>query len=867
MRRQNWKDLLAKIVYKKSKNCIVLLLLFVAITQISAQTYTLKGCVTDDADKGPLPGAHVLIVGANATDGTACDDDGKYVLTFKKPEVTIRFQSLGYVSVEKKVVFKGTHTITLDVALKLDKKYLTNVNVQAKRYEITKDNSVASMDFVDAKHIEKQNVTNLEKAFDEVSGLVIVNGEPQMRGGSGFSNGMGSRVMIMMDEMPVMRVDAGRPTWNLIPMENVDQIEVLKGSASVLYGSAAITGAINVRTAYPKGKPEYKVSVYNGFYSRPKADYRCSWTKDETPMTQGASITHSRKIKKLDLVLSAEFAHDDGFVGQEMSIDSTNMFPELYKPLDKEKRARFNFGTRYNFREGVTAGLNGNFLWSKNTMTHFWLNADSGMYRTYPNSLTEMRDLMFFLDPFFKYYTKKEGSHTIKGRFMYSDNWATNEQDSKSQMYYVDYQFAKKFQKAGNLQLFVGATGQLGRSEGNVFSGVSILDTLSEPSPKYAVNGAIYVQLEKKFLKKQNLTLLAGGRFEYFRIFETEGLNDTTVANQYTDYRPVFRAGINYLIPMSYTAFRASFGQGYRTPTIGERYITLKVGNYGFYPNPDLVAETSWNVELGINQKYKLLGIVGMFDVAGYYQRYDNYVEFFMGPWLTAEQEPVAAKRYGFKNFNTGPAQIAGIDASLMGQGNWFNDDLKFNYFFAYSFTQPTVMDTDFIFVTTATMDYDYTNTSSDPENLMMKYRIEHVFKGDIGITLFDIFSVGGSVQYYSLMKNVDKFFYLLDRFNPDAPRWVRESKAAFPFDHLKEYQETHDRGTWVFGLNASVEVYNIKLTVLVENLFNKEYSLRPMAPEAPRLTTVRLSYKFKEGEPFFPKGKYKRNKDKLVNN
>ena len=65
----------------------------------------------------------------------------------------------------------------------------------------------------------------------------MVDGEPQIRSGSGFSYGAGSRVMVMVDDLPVLSGDAGRPTAS--SFENLEQIEVIKGASSVLYGSAA----------------------------------------------------------------------------------------------------------------------------------------------------------------------------------------------------------------------------------------------------------------------------------------------------------------------------------------------------------------------------------------------------------------------------------------------------------------------------------------------------------------------------------------------------------------------------------------------------------------------------------------------------
>ncbi len=866
----------------------VFLFIFLTIgNNLVFSQYTLKGKITDADTKEVLWEAHVIPDCKDGSVGVISDQDGNFVLKLASKECDIRFQYIGYESITKKVIFNYSKVITLNVELHTSSKTFQGTEVNAQRYEMKKDESVSSIDYVNAKYIQDNNIVSLDNAFDKTGGLVIVDNEPQMRGGSGFSSGMGSRVMIMMDEMPVMRVDAGRPAWNLIPMENIEQIEVLKGAASVLYGSSAITGAINVKTAYPKDKPEWKISSYVGMYSRPKVDYRCSWPKGTIPLTGGVSLSHSRRIgKKFDLVFSAEYAHDDGYVNYDsaagrtvynpikdkyekpsmaayqewMSSSSSFDFDSTsYQKLVKEKRVRFNVGTRYRLSEKMSLGINANFMYSENTMTHFWLNADNGMYNVYPGSVSEIKDLMFFIDPFFKYYAKNNQSHSVKARFMYSDNDATNNQDSKSEMYYLEYQYAKMFKRAGNLQLFTGIVGQFARSRGNVFSGISILDTSSVPTPKYSGNGAIYVQLEKKFLRQKNLTLLGGARYEYFQIFEEFGhfLEDSASGN-YVEAKPVFRAGINYKIVKTYTSFRASFGQGYRFPSIGERYLTTKVGNYGFYPNPDLLSETSWNVELGVQQLFKLVDFEGYFDIAGYYQKYKNYVEFFLGPWVSPDVEPNILKRYGFKFFNTGPARIAGVDITIAGEGR-LGKHVKYIPFFAYSYTNPKVEDTGYVFTSTRTKDYNYINTSSDTTGYIMKYRIAHVLKFDLDFKFFDIFTIGGSLQYYSLMKNVDHFFYTMDRYS-EQPQFTG-SKSTVPFDGLEEYRKEHQKGTCIFGLRASVELWNIKLSVLVSNLFNKEYSLRPMSPEAPRLTTIHLSYKFKEGEPLFPK-KHKQQKE-----
>jgi outer membrane receptor for Fe3+-dicitrate len=150
--------------------------------------------------------------------------------------------------------------------------------------------------------------------------------------------------------------------------------------------------------------------------------------------------------------------------------------------------------------------------------------------------------------------------------------------------------------------------------------------------------------------------------------------------------------------------------------------------------------------------------------------------------------------------------------------------------------------------------DYNYNGTSTDTVGQIMKYRIEHVLKADIDLTFFECFSLGIAVQYYSLMKNIDKCFYEFDPQSSIAPPYVQETNMKLPFEGLEDYMEGHKKGTWIFGLRTSVEMWNVKLSLIVNNLFNREYSLRPMAPETPRTTTVQLLYKFTEGEGFFPK-------------
>ncbi|MFN5911030.1 MAG: TonB-dependent receptor plug domain-containing protein, partial [Bacteroidota bacterium] len=155
-------------------------------------------------------------------------------------------------------------------------------------------------------------------------------------------------------------------------------------------------------------------------------------------------------------------------------------------------------------------------------------------------------------------------------------------------------------------------------------------------------------QLENKIANTLNISV--GGRLEYF------ALNDSITA-----LKPIFRAGTSLKIYQE-TYLRASYGQGYRFPTITERFIKTGVGNFGVFPNPDLKPESSWNAEVGLKQGLKFGKLMGYFDVAGFWQEYQNTIEYMFGVWNPITSLETMGSSAGFKFLNTGESRVLGID-------------------------------------------------------------------------------------------------------------------------------------------------------------------------------------------------------------
>ena len=116
----------------------------------------------------------------------------------------------------------------------------------------------------------------------------ILDGQPGIRGGAGYSYGAGSRVLVLLDDLPILTGDAGDVKWDYLPVENVGQIEIIKGASSVLYGSSALNGVFNIRTAYPASKPETYLNTFMGVYLDPKRTEMIWW--DKQPIMGGGAI-------------------------------------------------------------------------------------------------------------------------------------------------------------------------------------------------------------------------------------------------------------------------------------------------------------------------------------------------------------------------------------------------------------------------------------------------------------------------------------------------------------------------------------------------------------------------------------------------
>jgi iron complex outermembrane receptor protein len=755
-----------------------LLLIFLSFSAfLTAQQTLLTGRVTDAKTGEPLIAATISLQGQ----GTVTNFDGFYELEADAGKHLLKASYVGYETYETEVNLPEGGTIELNMALDPRATVLETATVTSGKFEKPLSKVTVSLEVLQPDLIENTGKVSIDEALEKLPGVTIIDGQANIRGGSGYSQGAGSRVLLLVDDIPILSADAGFPNWDDVPIENIAQVEVVKGAGSALYGSSALNGIINVRTAYAKSAPETEAAVFYTHNFSPE-DERLKWW-DTAPRTIGASMAHRRKMGKLDLVMGGYYLNE-----------------ESYNEGAFRRTGRFNVGTRYRATDRLTIGLNANIN-AGETASFFYWASDTAAYQPGPNTLGGRRRLRYNIDPTVTYYDGANNRHRILSRFYNIDNENDLNQSNFSDMFYAEYQFQRRM-AAADLVFTAGLVG----------SGTDIEAELYGDTTFTSRNLAAYAQFDKEFFGKLNASV--GFRYERNVLrnpgFEYDG--GTVDPSDEEEAKPVARLGLNYQAGKA-TFLRASWGQGYRYPTVAEKYIVTEAGALRIVPNPTLQSETGWTAELGVKQGFRISNFEGFLDFAVFRSRYFDMMEFnIVG--------------FSFQAINIGDTQIDGFEVTAAGRGEILG--LPVSLLAGYTYVDPRFEAFDTTRVPAGqdrTQGQINANNSSLDENIL-KYRSRHLFKLDLQAD-YKKASFGVETFYNSQIEAIDAAFLLF-------------------INGLRDFRERNDRGFTVVNLRGSYKLTeSVKLSLLLNNLLNEAYSPRPGIMEAPRNLTMRLDFDF----------------------
>ena len=236
----------------------MLLCTVVAITQLAAQTRTLKGKVTDDKGS-PVANASILVKGS--TTGTVSATDGSFVLAVPASAKALIISSLNFTTQEISI---GNKT-TVNVALQASTENLQEVVVVGYS-STTKQAFTGSAKQVSGDDLNKKNVSSISQALaGEVAGVRVINtsGQPGTNAtirirGLGSVNGNRSPLYVV-DGVPLSSGTFNNiNALNGINTEDVASLTVLKdAAATAIYGSRGANGVIVITTISGKGKKSF----------------------------------------------------------------------------------------------------------------------------------------------------------------------------------------------------------------------------------------------------------------------------------------------------------------------------------------------------------------------------------------------------------------------------------------------------------------------------------------------------------------------------------------------------------------------------------------------------------------------------------
>ncbi len=791
------------------------LLVFILFCCQTLWSQTLQIEVLDAQTNARIEDASITIKGSTPIQS----QNGFFSFTTASLPIQLLIKAPFYIS--DTIILQEVPSTLLKVVLQAQIQDQKTVVVSAgKRRQAIEDIPV-SMEIIRPQLIDNKGITDLEQAVDQTPGVYTMDGQVSIRGGSGFAYGTGSRVLLLWNGMPLLSGYAGDTQWNAIPMEQASQVEVMKGAASVLYGSGALNGIIALAEKEPTLTPVTKVKVQYGLYGAPRRSSLKWWTTP--PMNQQLEVFHSALKKRFGYTLSTTGFHNDGYRLGESEFRG-RVSGTIYAKAILDKRLKAGLG--YNFQVQKT----GNFLiWQNDSLGY----TPSGYGDTTSGVSTVSYNFgqRLFLDPYAKFIDKNNNLHQLKTRLYWvsNENLSNSSQSNAATISYADYTFQHKFGQGSTLSTGITAIQNVVNSE--LFG--------NHNSQNYAA----YSQLE---YHKNKLDLSAGVRLEYFEMdgnkpdsqFQLPG-KDSLFVPVY----PVLRTGLHYALK-PFTHLRASFGQGIRYPSVAERFTQTSVGALNIFPNPELRPEIGWAGEIGIKQGFKIGNWKAMIDAALFLNQYSNMMEFSFIYYNPITQQPLnplnpspedieflTSGQYnisdwvGFQAQNAEKARISGLDLSFNSAGQLGNVELV--SLIGYTYMNPISLNST----------PQYIANFSDTTTNMLKYRFKHLAKADVEATYQKI-SFGASMRYNSFMRNIDRVFE--DDLDPSL------TSEVYILPGLKAYRQKFNGGNLVLDARfAYLLKEQYRISFIVNNLLNAEVTSRPGDIQAPRLFMLQLQAKF----------------------
>ena len=486
------------------------------------------------------------------------------------------FSSAGFPAEEENQTEKQEQKVTLKPIV-----------VTATKTEESIEEVASSISVINAQDIDSSKNMTVKEALQEVPGLFVTGEGGIGRRTSVFIRGGRSEdTLVMMDGMEINDPISPGRAFNFADLlvDNIERIEVVRGSQSTLYGSDAIGGIINIITKKGTGKPKFSLLTEGG--------------SDETFREV---LRGDGKIGKWDYSFSGTRIDSNGVSANDNYEDNAFSGRMGYQLFDRgaldfvfcsiDAKVHLDDWDFMNFRTindpNYTEETNSQFYLARYTqqVTDYW---DSILKFGYYTINRDDRDKPDSHEPFYSAKGWYDAS-IIKG------DWQNN--------WYID--------DIDEITMGIEYKEETGESYYVDNWGVSLF-------PKKSLdNKAFYFQNQLKLFNQIFAT--AGVRIDDNGAFGTE----TT-----------YKVALAYLLRPTGTKFKGTWGTGFKAPSLYQLYAP-PIPAYGFLGgNPNLKPEESKSFDVGIEQNFfneKLF-----FSFVYFHNDYDKFITFYSYPDYTS---------------------------------------------------------------------------------------------------------------------------------------------------------------------------------------------------------------------------------------
>ncbi len=525
--------------FHRALSCAILVLV---PYPLASQTGPTGRVLTQDG--APVAFANVAVSGSHAT--VLARTDGRFVLPALPPgRHRLVVSAVGYGTIEVELDLPGDGR-PLEFVLSPDPVGLDALTVTGTMKRSRVSDSPVKVEVVPAVVLQRAATNNLTEAIQYLNGL-----NAQIDCGVCYTNSIringmeGPYTAILIDGMPLMSSLASVYGLNGINPALIEQVEIIKGPASTLYGSEAMAGVVNVITKDPRFAPRLAVDIHGSSEGERNVDFALARSRGD-----------------VSGFLSGNIAYNQRFV--DGNADGFSDFPLV--------RRGVLFGKLDVAPDGIRrAGLSLKYLGEDRFGgVEAWTPADRGSDRVYGESIyTHRFEAIGFWTPGFSDRVRIESSYTY------------HNQDS----YYGDVRYDARQQIAvGNLIWSAGGGGH------DLLGGVSLrFQTYDDNTPATVERDerftpGLFLQDEVEWTSR--LTTLGGIRVDH-----------------HDDHGVILspRLAVKWE-PFGHTTVRLNAGTGFRVVNLFTEDHAALTGAREVVIESDLQPERSRSVTVNLNQ-------------------------------------------------------------------------------------------------------------------------------------------------------------------------------------------------------------------------------------------------------------------------